>query len=61
MREDVIVRITREEFQKLRTCWNWLEVCHYPRIDLADKNEAGRIEDVRFFFKEWKKDEHNMR
>jgi hypothetical protein len=55
LREDVIVVITPEEWKKLRTCNYWLGVENYVRIDLAEKNEMGRIGDVRFFFKEWEK------
>ncbi len=55
LREDVIVVITIEERKKLITLNDWLDVSYYPRLDLADQYEAGRIKDVRFFFKSWDK------
>jgi len=50
LREDVIVNITVKEWEKLKTCKDWEDVSQYPRIDLAHKNELGRIKDVRYFY-----------
>ena len=55
LREDIIIIITPEEWKKLRTHKDWLCVSNYIKMDLAEKNEMGRIGDIRFFFKEWEK------